>query len=110
MTNLRGQERVSLTTGRSRSLPLNAWFLSSETHVVSKDLRRHLDWVLDQIEPAASSLRALGNAPGVRIEIYCSWWSATGNGGPTLSPPQFRRLADLGLECVFEVMSFPDED
>lgn len=107
--NERGKQRVSLTTGRTRTLPLNAWFVSSEGLVVSKDLRRHLDWVLDRIEPAADAICALQTVPGVRIEISCSWWSATGNGGPTLSPPQMRRMAELGLECAFEVMFFPDE-
>ena len=107
--NEKGKTRVSLTTGRERVLPLNLWLLSSESQIDSKDLRRHLDWLLDQIEPAAGALRELEQVPGATMNVHCSWWSAHGHGGPTLWPQQMRRVAALNLELAFEIMFFGDE-
>jgi hypothetical protein len=73
------------------------WSLSSEQHVDSRDLRRHLDWLLDQIEGRANMLRTL-REQGYDMTVACYWSSADGHGGPTLSPVQTRRLANLDLE------------
>jgi hypothetical protein len=108
--NERGKVRVSLTTGRTREVRRNAWFLSSEGHLDSKDLRRHLDWLVDRIEPAAAALTRLRKERGVRADIWCVWWSAAGSGGPTLSPKQMRRIAPLDLDCAFEIMFFGRDD
>lgn len=105
-TNERGKKRVSFTTQRTRTIPLNAWFLSSEGELSSKDVRRHLDWLLDRIEPAITALTVVRNLPGARMWIHCSWWSASGHGGPTLSPEQMRRMAAVDLDCGFEIMFF----
>src|SRR5687768_6453989 len=42
--------------GRSRVSHRNNWFLSSETFVDSKDLRRHLDWILGKLTPHKDQL------------------------------------------------------
>jgi len=86
-----------------------AWMLSSEGHVESKDLRRHLDWLLLQIEPAADGLKQLQSMDDVVANVVCVWWSAAGDGGPTLWPEQMRRLAELDLECSFEFAFYGDD-
>ncbi len=78
------------------------WFLESEGRVESKDTRRHIDWLLDQIENKTTILKEL-QAKGYKIDISCYWDSANGHGGPTVSPAQSRRLADLGVELWFDV-------
>ncbi len=108
--NEKGKTRISITTGRERVLPLNLWLLSSEGHLHSKDLRRHLDWLLDQIEPAAAALRELEQLPDATMNVHCSWWSAHGHGGPTLWPQQMRRVAALNLELAFEIMFLGDDE
>ncbi|HEX5656489.1 MAG TPA: DUF4279 domain-containing protein [Polyangiales bacterium] len=84
---------------------LHGWFLSSEGRVESKDLRRHLDWVLDQLATGPNPTgQVTARIPGrVWADISCLWISAVGHGGPTLSPKQMQRMARLGLECWFDV-------
>lgn len=87
---------------RSTSIKLNGWFLCSRGQVVSRDARRHIDWILDQIEPVAAELDKLRSL-GARADISCFWLSAYGHGGPTISPHQSGRLAALNLDCWFDV-------
>lgn len=97
--------------GETRTQPINGWFLSSENIVSSKDLRRHLDWLLEIIEPKSEQLLKLQCAAGMRMTVSCTWWSAAGQGGPTLWPEQMIRLASLNLECALDVSFFgSDED
>ncbi len=96
--------------GRIRVARLNGWFLSSESAVKSMDLRRHLDWLLDKLEPTADALRVLQIEPGTRMAVNCIWWSKTGQGGPTLWPEQMSRLAALNLECSFDVSFYGDDE
>ncbi|MCB9870150.1 MAG: DUF4279 domain-containing protein [Planctomycetes bacterium] len=82
--------------------PLHGWFLSSETHVESRDARRHLDWLLDQLEPASTPLHQLIR-DGANADVSCYWLSVGGHGGPALSPSQMLRLGRLELCCWFDV-------
>jgi hypothetical protein len=84
---------------------LHGWFLSSEGRVESRDLRRHLDWVLDQLATGPNpTTQVSARIPGrVWADVSCLWISAVGHGGPTLSPKQMQRMARLGLECWFDV-------
>lgn len=103
-----GEAKNSL--GRTRVHPVNAWFLSSENVVHSKDVRRHLDWILDLVEPTAERLLELQRESDVRMTVNCTWWSAGGQGGPTLWPEQMARLARLNLECTFDISFYGLDD
>ncbi|MGI8972495.1 MAG: DUF4279 domain-containing protein [Dehalococcoidia bacterium] len=87
----------------------SGWFLSSEGAVESRDARRHIDWLLDRLEPGSVTLQKLQRA-GCRMEVSCYWLSRSGNGGPTLSPHQMARLATLGLEIEFDAYAMGDDD
>jgi len=102
-------EAVTNRRGLTRIIRTNGWFLSSEGHVVSKDLRRHLDWLLEQLVPARAGLMALQRETDVRMSVNCVWWSRSGHGGPTLWPAQMRALVDLDLECSFDVYFFGED-
>jgi hypothetical protein len=97
--------------GRSNSLgrapvgKLNLWILDSESHVISRDLRHHLDWLLDQVEPATSGILELQKI-GFLMDIFAIWWSKTGEGGPALWPAQMRRIANLDLELSIGFSDF----
>jgi hypothetical protein len=93
----RGDTRPS--TGR---VSIGAWFLSSVDAVASRDLRRHIDWVLDELGESAAVLAEL-RAAGCKTIVSCYWTSAAGHGGPTVSPEQMARLAASGLEVSFDV-------
>jgi hypothetical protein len=77
------------------------WSLSSEAAVESRDLRRHLDWILGQIEPHAAALVEL-RAEGNDLGVGCFWLSGSGHGGPQLDPMQLSRLGLLGLPVTFD--------
>ncbi|MCU0914205.1 MAG: DUF4279 domain-containing protein [Planctomycetes bacterium] len=99
----RGEPFVVSSLRRCR---LHAWFLCSQEYVESRDSRRHIDWILDRVEPARQALAALREG-GARRYLSCYWLSAHGHGGPILSPQQMRRLADLDLECGYDIYAGP---
>jgi Domain of unknown function (DUF4279) len=107
-TQTKGESTIN-SLGRGRIAPVNSWFLSSEGYVSSKDVRRHLDWLLDKLEPVSDRLKELQKQPEVRMAINCIWWSAYGQGGPTLWPEQMKRMAEMNLECAFDIYFFGDE-
>ena len=94
--------------GRAPVGKLNLWILDSESHVISRDLRHHLDWLLDQVEPAASGILELQQI-GFLMDIFAIWWSKTGEGGPALWPAQMRRIANLDLELSIGFSDFGAE-
>jgi Domain of unknown function (DUF4279) len=97
-----------LPSGRMREATVSGWFLSSKGQVASKDLRDHLDWLLDRLRPAAVGLSVL-QAEDVRMDVSCRWDSAFGHGGPTLDPGQMRLMAELNLQCGFDIYFTGDE-
>ncbi len=101
---------ISKETGRPRLTKYNAWFLSSENIVNSKDLRRHLDWLLDRLEACSEALHELQTRDGVQMQISCIWWTAHGGGGPVLWPSQMERMAHLNLECGFEFADYSGDE
>lgn len=80
----------------------DGWFLTSKGAVDSKDVRRHLDWILDQLSTRRDALRVLVDR-GAKIDITCYWVSARGHGGPIISAAQSKKLADLEIDVSFDV-------
>lgn len=104
-----GDERRN-SEGRVRVAKCTMWSLSSESSVTSKDVRAHLDWLLERVSNCADAIKQLQQAHEIKMSMSCPWWSRGGHGGPTLWPEQMRRLADLNLECSFDVQFYPDDD
>lgn len=104
-----GEEKTS-KGGRRRIAKNSVWSLSSEGHVQSLDVRRHLDWLLARLAPQAESLAELQNIAGVRMSVNCAWYSRVGHGGPTLWPEQMKQLADLNLEVSFDIYFLPNDE
>jgi hypothetical protein len=98
----KGERIATNVPGQFRTGNINGWFLSSEAFVKSKDLRRHLDWLLTKVEGSVDALKELQRRPDVRMCVCCIWWSKHGGGGPSLWPQQMHRLAALNLECSFD--------
>ena len=89
---------------------INGWFLSSEEHVQSKDLRRHLDWLLAKLQPSRDNLYKLQAISGVRMYVSCPWWSRLGAGGVVdLWPEQMQGLADLNLQCTIVFADYSED-
>ena len=94
-------DRVARADGKVQAARPAAWFLSSRVHVASLDVRRHLDWLLDQLVARTAELGSL-RATGTTLSISCYWRSAVGHGGPEISPSQAGKLASLELSCWFD--------
>ena len=93
---------------RSHKVKRTGWFLSSEDHKKSLDVRDHLDWLAAQLLPARQALLALQQEADVIMTVCCVWWSASGHGGPVLWPEQMIALCSLNLECGFEFNVYGD--
>jgi len=96
----KGEGRL-LPTGEIITNVENSWILSSEKNISSKDIRTHLDWLLNNILDLNIKIKELQKIPNIKMSIRCVWFSAEGGGGPTLWPEQMERMADLNLECNF---------
>jgi hypothetical protein len=95
--------------GRVRKVPRTGWFLSSAGHVSSRDLRDHLDWLIEKLSGVRPGLQKLQEAEGVKMSVSCVWWSVSGHGGPVLWPEQMEALGRYNLECAFDVYFDTDE-
>jgi len=93
---------------QQRMRTYNAWQLSTLGHVVSRDSRRHLDWLLDRLEDRRDSLADL-RLKGCEIDVTC-YWVSIGQGGPIIGPEQMKRLAELNLEVWWDVYFGGDGD
>lgn len=92
---------VSVRLGRPAP-PLSGWFLTSERVIDSRDLRRHVDWLLDRLANKEEPLERL-RSTGWRSGMSCFWASAHGHGGPIFPPAQLARLAALGFELSLDI-------
>jgi len=88
---------------------LNLWSLTSEGQIDSRDSRRHIDWLLDQLDPKAEAVGILQEM-GCQMAIFCYWLSQSGQGGPTIPASQMKRLGELNIELWFDFYGPYDED
>jgi len=107
----RSQRRGDIISksSRARPVPIHGWFLKSEETIDSKDTRRHIDWILDQLATKRDAILSLQRA-GCKMDISCYWLSKDGHGGPTVSPAQMKRLADMNLELWFDIYGPYDDE
>ncbi|HEX2672673.1 MAG TPA: DUF4279 domain-containing protein, partial [Polyangiaceae bacterium] len=77
--SFRRGEPISPRVERPR--PEHGWLLCTDGLVSSRDTRRHIDWLLDNIGPKAEAFGRITNG-GSRSDIYSFWVSARGQGGP----------------------------
>lgn len=96
-------ERATNSRGRVREVKSSGWFLSTENHMKSKDIRQHIDWLVEIIMPHRHSLKIIQEMSDVKMTLRCVWFSLLGHSGPVLWPEQMRALADLDLECSFDI-------
>ena len=93
--------RVSVAQNGPRD-KVNGWFLSSQGIIESKDSRRHIDYIVALVHPLEEKLAQI-QRNGCRIEVSCFWESASGNGGPSMSPSQMKALGELNLELCWDI-------
>lgn len=103
-------EPIIRTTGIGSIGRVNGWFLDSRKHVKSKDLRRHLDWLVDQLKGSVNEIRLLQQMEGVQMYVKCLWRTKSETGGPALWPEQMAGLAAMNLECYIHFMCYPEPE
>jgi hypothetical protein len=84
------------------------WILGTEGAISSRDIRRHLDWLIAQLEPRQQVIENL-RAAGCQMDVFC-YWRWTGQGGPTISPRNMAGMGKLGLELGFDIYCIPSAD
>lgn len=84
------------------SAPTGVWILCTNDAVASRDVRRHIDVLLDQLGPVQARITSL-IAKGYVAEVSCYWASTGGHGGPRLDVAQLARLVAFGLPISFDV-------
>lgn len=85
------------------------WVLSSEMHVESPELHSHLDWLFSQLLRRSEALARLRGERGVKMGVVCNWAESESPGDVVLLPGHMLALADLGLECAFNI-AFDESD
>ncbi len=96
-------EKLNLTPSRtSKKEDLNGYFYSTENVVESKDVRRHIDYLIEMFSAKVEILKVIQSEES-QIDIMCYWLSENGHGGPTLSPKQLTELGKLNIEIWFDV-------
>lgn len=103
----RFQRNGEIRNGKVRQYP-TAWFLESAEHIQSKELRKHIDWILDQIEAKSEVIHEL-RSTNAQVDISCFWVSAFGHGGPMLDSKILKRIADLQIGISFDIYFSGDE-
>ena len=96
---IKGELAAASSNGIDRH---SQWSLSSEGRVDSKDLRNHLDWLFDRIGPYRAQLQSLREM-GCEFLIACYWLSRVGEGGPTFSVSQIKKLAEFEFEIWLDI-------
>ncbi len=79
----------------------SGWFLRSQDSVESRDVRKHIDWIIAKVKDRRSAVLELGRT-GWRSDVFC-FWEGIGQGGPMLNPEQMEALARLDLVCGFDI-------
>lgn len=106
----KGEIVTSKTTGRSRTNKFNIWILCSENKEDSRDVRHHLDWLLERLVSRSKALHKIQAINGIEMSVRCVWWHKCGKrGGPVLWPRQMQILSALNLELVYSFY-FCDEE
>ena len=104
----RTQVKGRITSGKIPP-PTGGWFLSTENVTTSRDVRRHVDWILNRLEGKDDALMRL-QSEGHHMDISCFWVSASGHGGPMLSPAIMRRLGELEIGIGFNIYNGLDDE
>ncbi|WDB73392.1 DUF4279 domain-containing protein [Escherichia albertii] len=97
-------------SGKKRYAKNSFWMLSTENLVNSKDIREHLDLLLYKLKPKSLNIANLQTLEDISMGIDCIWRSLNWHGGPTLWPEQMKAMAELGLECAFDIYFVGDEN
>jgi hypothetical protein len=96
-TARRGEQAVL-----GRVVPRNVWARGTRGRFRSRDVRLHIDKVLDELRGKERRIGRL-RKQGCAFAISCFWESVSGNGGPAFDPAMMRRLARYAIELQLDL-------
>ena len=81
----------------------SCWRFSSESHIRSTNVERHIHWLLDQIKEKKGIIRLLKRQKNCQVDLGCSWQGhpQVDEVGPFLTPETLQRVADFDLNLIF---------
>jgi len=100
-------EKGDLPKGTKRPRAYSGWFYSTEGRIETKDFRRHLDWIIDQLRGKEDRVEML-RSKDCKIELM-SFWVGVGQGGPKMEASQMKFLGELNLSIWWDIYFEEDE-
>lgn len=88
--------------GKTRPTRTGIWGISSEDHIHSREVRRHIDWIMEKVRYKSDSIREL-QQNGYKIDVFCFWSMSGTMAGLELSPHNCRDLAELNIPIGFDI-------
>lgn len=81
----------------------SGWRVSSESQVKSRNVERHIHWLLDQIENKKGVIEHLKRERGCQVDLGCEWRGhpQSNSTGPFLASETLRRIAGFDLNLIF---------
>jgi hypothetical protein len=86
---------------RGRKNRFGGWLLETQNNVHSRDIRRHIDWLLEHFSDKVQEIHRL-QEKGYRTDVFC-FWRPAGNGGFTISPHNTQGLSILNLQLHIDI-------
>lgn len=94
-------EDVSTPWGKTVKSPQSCWFLSSQNKLHSKDLRAHLQWLLDIIQPISFNIKRCKRSRIYKCILSASGFPVTERGAIFMAGAVAAN-GILGLPCYFD--------
>ena len=101
------------SAGKARSVaqPIGVWSITSRHALETTSIERHLLFLLQRLDPVSDAIQETVERQKLEAVFSCYWLSATGHGGPGLTPETLRRIADLGARLEIDFYGpFPETD
>jgi hypothetical protein len=83
--------------GIEKTWTRSGWSVSSRNAILSDNLVRHIEWIVELAQSIAEPLRILRTERAVTIARIWCMWEIGANSDLFLKPKLLRRIADLGL-------------
>ena len=101
------QIKGEIRDGKVKNWP-TSWFLQTSEQVQSKDIRRHVDWLLEHLKDHLEIIKQL-QATDSEVHISCFWVSAAQHGGPMLDHDILKRVGNLNIGISFDIYFASDK-
>lgn len=88
--------------GRNVTQRTGVWSITSRGELETTSVEQHVLFLLSRLEPVSEALREVVERQALEANFFCYWVSATGHGGPDLTPETLRRIADVGAGLGFD--------